>query len=224
MLLNKMGFSDFHIEQFQCDKKSIGLVDEFRRIFSTFERAKSCRGLYAVGDGISWDAVFCMRDILRELPPWFQSGSDWMSAEHFIEVMRSDYADDKDLKITPYRRRQTRAFQKHYWTIIEQVALQAGDSMSELLDEMVFRSAVINRYERVTGDALIYVAKQLIKLNRSVSKTLLHQIFEDFVEQQVLIPAAKEKRSSLSQRERALQNNRSYQRLLKVVETCREGI
>ncbi len=224
LLLNKMGFSDTHIELFLCDKKNIELVDEFRRIFSTFERAKSCRGPYTVGDGISWDAVFCMRDILRELPLWFQSGGDWMSAEHFIEVMRSDYADEKDLKITPYRRRQISAFQKHYWMIVEQMALLTGGPMNELLDEVVRRSAVINRYERVTGDALIYVAKQLIKLDRSVSKALLHQIFENFVAQQVLIPEAKEKRSPLSKQQRAVQNNRGYQRLLKVVESCREGI
>jgi len=224
LLLNKMGFRDSHVDLFLDDQSNVKLVDEFRRIFSTFERAKSRRGIYAVGDGISWDAVFCMRDILRELPVWFQSGGDWMSAEHFIDVMRSDYADEGDVRVTPYRRRQAQGFQKRYWQIVEQISLLTGESEDEMIAAMANRTAVINRYERVTGDALIYVAKQLIKLDKSVSKAVLHQMFDGFVEQQVLIPEVVEKLAHGASPQKVVCKNKGYQRLFKVIRECREGI
>jgi len=224
LLLYKMGFEEDHIQQFMRNRHNHKLITEFHRIFSALERVKSRRGIYEVGDGISWDAVFCMRDILRELPQWFQRGYDWMPAAHFIEVMRSDYADDEDVEVTPYRRRQAQRFQRNYWQIVEKMAALGGVSEYELLDDIVCRSAVINRYERVTGDALIYVAKQLIKLDKDVSKKVLHQMFDGFVEQQVLIPEVAEKLSR-SQRKRGMARKyKQYQALFKVVRDRREGI
>ncbi len=221
LLLYKMGFNESHVKLYLRDENGAKLIDEFRRLFSTFERAKSGRGIYAVGDGISWDAVFCMRDILRELPVWFQADGDWMTAEHFIDVMRSDYADEKDVSITPYRRRQVRVFQKAYWSIIQKMASLVGESEYALLDEMVPRSVVINRYERVTGDALIYVAKQLIELDKSVNKTALHQMFAGFVEQQILIPEVANKVSRLRGQGKLA---RTYKGFFRVIRECREGL
>lgn len=224
LLLYKMGFNESHVSLFLQDKKRVALVDDFRRLFSTFERVKSQRGLYDVGDGISWDAVFCMRDILRELPLWFQAGGDWMAAEHFIDVMRSDYAEEDDVAITAYRRRQANAFQKAYWRIVERMAKITGQDEYELLDEVVARSAVINRYERVTGDALIYVAQRLMEFDKRVSKTKLHQMFADFVEQQVLIPEVVEKRANSKKQNALARTPKEYQKLFNIIRDCREGI
>ncbi len=224
LLLYKMGFNESHVSLFLRGKKRVELVDEFRRLFSTFERVKSRRGLYDVGDGISWDAVFCMRDILRELPVWFQSGGDWMAAEHFIDVMRSDYAEEEDVAITAYRRRQANAFQKAYWRIVERMVKITGQDEYELLDEMVARSTVINRYARVTGDALIYVAQRLMEFDKRVSKTKLHQMFADFVEQQVLIPEVVEKRANSKKQNALARTPKEYQKLFNIIRECREGI
>lgn len=224
LLLYKMGLSDLQIRLFMRVGDNRKLIDRFSQLFAAFERVKSRRGPYAVGDGISWDAVFCMRDILRELPRWYQTGGDWMEASQFIDVMQSDYADDEDVALTPYRRRQAHSFQKSYWQIIEKTAWLTKQSEYELLDEIVCRSAVINRYERVTGDALIYVAKQLIKLDKSVSKAVLHQMFTGFVEQQVLIPEVAVKLSRLPRRCGLTRRYEDYQALFKVVRECREGI
>ncbi len=224
LLLNKMGFTDKAVQLFLRDKKNIGVIEKFNRVYSTFERTKSIRGLYSVGDGISWDAVFCMRDILRELPAWFQAGGDWMTAENFVQIMRSNYAEEKDVEISSYRRRQVRCFQRLYWQIVEKVALFTAQSEDDLIAEMVQRSAVINRYERVTGDALIYVAKQLIKLNNSVSKNVLHQMFEGFVRQQVLIPGKLMPFPLPHKAGKLIPLYSGYQKLFKVIRECREGI
>ena len=224
LLLNKMGISDVDAQLFLQHKSNRELIGEFNRVYSRFERVKSVRGLYEVGDGVSWDAVFCMRDILRELPVWFQSGGDWMVAEHFVDVLRSDYADEKDVIISSYRRCQVHAFQQLYWQIVEKVALLTVRSEGDLLDEMVQRSAVINRYERVTGDALIYVAKQLIKLDSSVSNAELHQMFTGFVKQQVLIPGELTQPSPSIRYAKSTRLHAGYQKLFQVIRACREGI
>ncbi|VAW84945.1 hypothetical protein MNBD_GAMMA17-2143 [hydrothermal vent metagenome] len=224
LLLNKIGFTDLAVQLFLRDKNNVALIEAFGRVYSAFERKKSIRGLYAVGDGVSWDAVFCMRDILRELPLWFQAGGDWMTAEHFVEIMRSDYAEESDIEISPYRRRQVRCFQRLYWQIVEKIASLTVQAEDELIGEMAQRSAVINRYERVTGDALIYVAKQLIKLNNSVSKNVLHQMFEGFVEQQVLIPGKLTPFPLPHKAGKSIPSYSGYRKLFKVIRECREGI
>ncbi len=224
LLLNKMGFTDIAVKLFLRDKSNIHLLEGFSRVYSRFERTKSIRGLYAVGDGISWDAVFCMRDILRELPVWFQASGDWMTAENFVQIMRSDYAEEKDVEISSYRRRQVRCFQRLYWRIVASVASLSAQTEDELIGDVVLRSAVINRYERVTGDALIYVAKQLIKLNSSVSKNVLHQMFEGFVGQQVLIPGKLTPFPLMNKTGKNIPSYARYQQLFKVIRECREGI
>ena len=223
LLLNKMGFTDIAVQLFLRGNNN-ELINEFGRVYSTFERAKSIRGFYTVGDGISWDAIFCMRDILRELPAWYQAGGDWMTAEHFIGIIHSDYAEDKDVEISSYRRRQVRYFQHLYWQIVEKVASLTNQVNAELIDEVVRRAAVINRYERVTGDALIYVAKQLIKLNSRVSKRVLHQMFEGFVKQQVLIPGKLTPLPLKHQIGKRAASYSGYKKLFKVIRECREGI
>lgn len=224
LLLYKIGFDEQQIKRFLRSRKSIVLIESFRRCFSSFERAKSRRGPYAVGDGISWDAVYCMRDILRELPQWFQRGYDWMDADTFIEVTRSDYADDEDVALTRYRRRQIRRFQKLYWELIERMVYITGKSEYAVLQRVVARSAVINRYERVTGDALIYVAQQLIKLDQSVSKAVLHQMFTSFVEAQILIPEVAARQARSRRRDQLARRYKGYHSVFRVVRECREGI
>src|SRR5690606_13308697 len=65
-LLSKIGFSNKYCDYLISSER--GVVNDFRKTFSYFERAKSVKGLVEVSDGITWDAIFCMRDLLRELP------------------------------------------------------------------------------------------------------------------------------------------------------------
>ena len=42
-------------------------VDQLLSLHGRFERKRSSRGRRKVADGLSWDAVYCMRDVLRAL-------------------------------------------------------------------------------------------------------------------------------------------------------------
>ena len=65
-ILNKIGFNSQYVSYLLDNHKKE--VQAFREDFSYFEMAKSSKGPQKVADGMNWNAIFCMRDILRELP------------------------------------------------------------------------------------------------------------------------------------------------------------
>lgn len=68
LLLYKIGFDKDTADAFLRNKKAVEDLRIFRKTFSYFEAAISSKGKYNISDGITCDAIFCMRDILRELP------------------------------------------------------------------------------------------------------------------------------------------------------------
>ena len=67
-LLYRIGFKPELVNALMAGRGAGRLIKQFMQVFSYFEKAKSARGPYEVGDGIMWNAVYCMRDVLRELP------------------------------------------------------------------------------------------------------------------------------------------------------------
>ena len=60
-----------------------------------------------------------MRDLLRELPQIYLSRDEHISDMEFIEIIRSNYATERDLEINSYRKRRIREFQDLYSKLIE---------------------------------------------------------------------------------------------------------
>ena len=95
-------------------------IEEFRNDFTYFEMAKSVKGPQKVPDGINWNAIFCMRDILRELPQLYLSRgmTERISENEFLDIIKSSYATKTDLKRTLRRDLKIRSFQKNYVKLI----------------------------------------------------------------------------------------------------------
>ena len=164
---------------------------ELRRLRSVvhlFERVQSKTGIYKIDDGITADALFCVRDILRELPAHFLHGDDDMPAKRFIEIMKSEYVSEHDTLLTALRRAKIREFQRAYRRLYTAVAAGCRQSKDAVLKGMQQRSALINRYERVTGDAVLYVGERMVKGAKDMDSRAIHAMFHQFVEQQVLRP------------------------------------
>ena len=159
-----------------------------RTILHMFERAQSKSGVYKIDDGITADAIFCVRDILRELPAHYLCHDDDMDAKRFVEIMKSEYATERDALLTPARRAKIREFQRSYRRLATAVAAHGGQTLRAVLKEMLERTALINRYDRVTGDAVLYVGERLVKGAKHMDSRAIHAMFQQFVEQQVLHP------------------------------------
>jgi hypothetical protein len=194
LLLAKVGFNESQVAYLRghCRKT----IAKFESAFRYFERSKARRGRVRVADGISWDAVFCMRDILRELPVLLQDNPDGrLSVRQFIDILKSAYASRRDTRLTPGRIRQCRRFQDAYVALIRSVALFQQETPARVLAYIAGRSAVINRYERITGDGITAVGELLNNHLQDFSPAQIQQFIENFVARQNLNPDTRRKLS-----------------------------
>jgi uncharacterized protein YdiU (UPF0061 family) len=195
-LVLKLGFSenqaDFLLARHADD------VSAFASAFRSLERVRSSRGPGPVADGLSWDAVYCMRDLLRVLPAHFcaehtadeatPSTPRLLSGDALLGIALSDYASRKDRAGTPYRRRVSRRLQRRYLALVEAVASHTRLSQRALFAQLAERSAVINRDGRMTGDSIDYSSQRLIRRRRELGPNGLYRMIRAFVDRQDLDP------------------------------------
>ncbi len=216
-LLQKTGLKKRHQEL--IFKNHRNLIKNFRKSFSYFERAKSQRGIHKVADGINSDALFCMRDILREFPQIYLSKQSLLSHSEFIEITKSSYAKRSDLKLTVVRKKMIDQFQKDFMAIIHSIEKDAGISKGQILLEMTMRSSVINRYDRVTGDSITYIVQKVQKLRPKLGAEELFALAKDFSTYQNLNPDQKMTAIESPRRHKNIMQN-----LYSIVRDCREGL
>jgi uncharacterized protein YdiU (UPF0061 family) len=188
-LVERIGFPPELTPSLLADSAFMRELREFARHYRHFERTKSKLGPYRVTDGITWDAVFCMRDLLRELPERLCAGAREISAEEFIDMMRSSYASERDVRLYPARRVRVRRFQRSYSSLIRRAAVIDGRGFDSMLRAVAFRSAQINRYDRITGDGVLIAAKRLLSAYKDMNHKEMYSVFRGFVDAQRVHPA-----------------------------------
>jgi hypothetical protein len=214
-IIRKIGFKDNLIESLATDP----ITEEFRKSFSFWERVQARAGEYKVSDGISHDAVFCMRDILRELPQLLLSDYQPINSEEFIEIIKSSYAKKADLTLNSNRNDQVRRFQKHYIALVEKAAEIMNCSVPDMLLQITMRSSVINKYDRITGDAITIVVDKILNSRPKLSSDEISHILEAFIIYQDLDPDKEKGTRKLTEREKKL-----MKALFLIVKDCREGL
>ncbi len=216
-LLYKIGFNlreqDYILKHCEED------VEAYKKSFSYFERAKSQVGKVKVPDGITCNAIYCMRDILRELPQLYLSKNRQLSADEFIQVIRSSYATRKDLMPSLYRDRKIKLFQFEYFYLVEKAAKGLKRSMSDVLLDISTRSSVINKYDRITGDSIINITNKVLGFKPKLKCDELYDLMRQFAGFQNFCP---EKEKAIS-----IKNPRQKKYIggmLKIVREYREGL
>lgn len=215
--LYKIGFNKDIRDQ--LINSHLEIVKEFHHSFSYFERAKSVRGPKEVNDGITWDAIFCMRDILRELPQLYLSRGENITREEFLEILKSTYATEEDLLITTYRKKKIDEFQKNYWNLVKEAASYDKITINKVLLNLTMRSSVINKYDRVTGDSITTITDMLLDKIDNMNPNKLYELLYNFSEYQNLDPD-NERNLDKSQ----WQKSKLMRGFLKVVREYREGL
>ena len=216
-LIQKIGFKKHQQELVLKNHKD--LVTRFRKTFTYFERAKSRKGIYKVADGVTRDAVFCMRDILREYPQLYLTRQSPLSHMEFMEVIKSSYAKKGDLKLTELRKKQINRFQNSYMALVSAVEKESHQNRSQLLLELTMRSSIINKYDRVTGDSITYIVQKVQKLRPKLSADELFQLAQEFSSYQNLDPDQKKISNEVLPRHKNIMQN-----IYSIVRECREGI
>lgn len=186
LLLEKIGFDAGQREYLLRYHRP--LVESFRAQHSRFERAKSPRGLRKVVDGITWDAIYAMRDVLRELPRFYATDGR-PTPKAFMEVMASSYAKRGDRKLTPARLRGIAKYCALYEAMLAAAAAKAKKPMARLSVELSGRAAILNRADRATGNAVILMAERLAKESQRLAQEDLQGLVDAVIQQQITSPA-----------------------------------
>ena len=200
-------------------EKDPELVAEFQKVFFYFEKAKSVRGPKKVNDGITWDAIYCMRDILREIPQIYLSREDQLERSEFMEIIKSTYATSKDIELTSYKKKKIDEFQKMYNDIVLMAASIEKTTVNRMLLKISMRSSIINKYDRVTGDSISTITQILMDKIKSMKPDKVYDLLYNFSEYQNLNPDGE--RVDKSARPQGSQLMRGF---LKVVREYREGL
>lgn len=185
-LMRKIGFDD--LAQLELVNNSTKKVENFRKVFSYFERAKSKKGVYKVADGITQDAIYCMRDILREFPQLYLAKKKILDGKDFLEVIKSSYAKRDDLKLTPIKIRQIVKFQKVYLELVSVIAKKRKTNLDSVLLEILMRSSVINKYDRVTGNSITFVVNKITNTRPKLTPEETFEVSQNFKRYQTLDP------------------------------------
>jgi hypothetical protein len=186
LLLRQLGFDRAAAEAlFRHDRH---LVRRFDRVLRGFERAQSARGPIPTRDGITWDAVYCVRDLLRELPARLAATGLPFAPREFLKVALSHYAARRDRVPTPYRLARAREFQRLYGTLIARAARRTGRRRDEVLRVVAARSAAINRAARITGDSIVWAAQLLTRHRRRLAPAALQAAMTRFIADNTLDP------------------------------------
>lgn len=162
LLLGRIGLSESQARWLMTDPKGERHLSSFASDFRHFERCRSRLGPYRVADGITWDAIFCMRDLLRELPQRIAEAGELLPPETVIGIMRSRYASDRDARLYPARRARIRRLQRAYLGLVGRLATAESVSPDIMLARIARRSATVNPPDRATGDGALLAARHLI--------------------------------------------------------------
>ncbi|MFK7895294.1 MAG: hypothetical protein AB8G23_05640 [Myxococcota bacterium] len=224
LLLRNIGLTD-SLQEFvleSCPEK----LEAFRKAHAHFERAQSVRGLRECPDGLTHDAIFSTRDLLRELPRLYMEMDEpaAVDAERFMEICLTEYALPADQRLTPYRKRMASAFQNRYLDLLEAIAAGAGRSLAGLLEEVASRSSVINRFDRITGDLITHGTAELLRNRKRISKQAMYRVIERYTALQSQDPDVGEKLDPATPRLRNPDAKRVLDALIELQERYRHGL
>ncbi|AYF45249.1 hypothetical protein BALOs_2251 [Halobacteriovorax sp. BALOs_7] len=220
-LLSKVGIAPKYHEF--LIKKYNYIIESFSKDFSYFERTKSTYGLYEVSDGVCWDAIFCMRDILRELPQIILSRGETIGRQEFVDIAKSTYATQEDLAINSYRGAKIDSFQKNYMSLIKTIARKENKDEKDILLEVLMRSSIINKFDRVTGDSIARIVESIVQKQKKFDPNTMFSAMVDFREHQTFDPdniVPKQERNSNTKKEL----KPIVTEFLQIVRDYREGI
>lgn len=187
LMLEKTGFTTEEAKHLMS--KHRGTVNDYQKAFTWFERQTKKTGKpYRVADGLTRDALYSMRDILREIPKHFLRHGRQMTNHEFMKSIASSYCSKKDAQPTREKNRWILRFQNTWQQLVTATAAVSKQSQTTHLKQLAGRCSIINRYERVTGDAICHVGEKVLRGRKQLTRREVYALVDNFVEDQILVP------------------------------------
>jgi uncharacterized protein YdiU (UPF0061 family) len=183
IVLKKLGFNEVQ-SQYLLDEH-FSVVKSFKQVHSYFEKTTSQRGTYTIEDGITCDAIFCMKDLHRRLPQAFlRQPEKQLEVKAFVDLMKSSYAKPIDLENSSYRSAQAKRFQKLYLKLATLAAEHSRQTTQKMLLTMSMRASLTNFENRITGDGVLHVTSSLLRNQKRLSFDERLQVIQYLIEHQ----------------------------------------
>lgn len=202
-LLHKIGYTKQQQEQLINNENAYATLLKFHTKFRFFEKAVAKRKAYKVADGITRDAIFCMRDFLREFPEQLAEENKFYSAKEFVNLVASNYSSQMDRSAYTKKENQIESMQSCYVEIMGHCHYLTGISKNKLLLQLSERSAVINPHAKLTGNAVINIAHKILQKRSQLSFSELNTLIHNIVHEHVYDPDYKDKYNDVVYRKSA---------------------
>jgi len=141
-----------------------------------------------------------------------------------MEVIASSYANRNDKKLTSQKTKKINTFLKHYLSLISEIEKLIRKPVHQLLLELTMRSALINRYDRMTGDSINWVTEHILRVKENLSPQEIQKVIEDFIEYQKLKPAAEQTLLDKNNKIERRTASKVKAKILSLVREYREGL
>jgi hypothetical protein len=178
-------------------------------------------GRIAASDGVTWNAIYSTRDLLRELPARWLAGGGPLPPREILEIALSSYASRSDRRPTPHRRRRAAELQRSWLGLVDAVARARRGSREAVLRDLARRAAVIDRRDRITGDAVDYATAEILRQPR-LRPEQVHRLISGFAASQDLTPGAADPAAPPPGAHTDLR--RVFDAMLSVVDELRHGL
>jgi hypothetical protein len=224
-LLEKIGLPMPLILKLIGEKKTGRSLRKFENIVQYFEYRQSGRGSYLTSDGKTSDAVFSIRDIFRELPKLLMARQgQFLEDENFLAIAASSYARPRDLVLSQRLRKKIKEFQKRYIQILKSASELGRVSFDKILLEVLMRSSVQNRYERITGDGILCVTQAVLRTRKKMPLDRLMRNLQLFFRHQSPLEFKKDHANRDDVLNDSMETQVLSQKLIRIVRENRDGI
>lgn len=221
-LLYRMGFN-------QAQRENIlavpGLFSQFDREFSYFERAKISGKISKVADGVNHPALFNLRSILKVLPEFYLKNGfedSIMPETEFYKIILSSFAKQKDTQLRNKHITHIQNFQKLYKQMI--IAGAGSQKPTAVLRGIDERAKLLNREDRMTGNALIQVVFEIMaQVKKGMNYAQVQAVIDQLVYSYMGMPEVELSRF-YQKRPRLVVKPDVYSKLLSLVMNHQEDI
>ncbi len=176
----QIGLNSKNIEKLFTRHKKI--IDDIYFDFQFFEKLKTEQGVVEVEDGINHPPILNMRYFLLKLPQYLLIENfelDNPKIDSFIYETASEFATEHDIK-------HLSKYEDRFMNLIRNYSQLMTQFNSKQIDKLIQRSKQINKQERMTGNALIFIVQKIMKLKGHVSHISIQKIIEALITKQML--------------------------------------
>jgi len=230
LLLHKAGFDEK--QQRALMENAPRKVRQFKKAFSYFEKTMSPR-VYKVSDGITRDAQYCMRELVRELPGRLLEGkmrSDDASLlpytyDEFMSLIVCGYTKRHKRRANFARQARIRDYLQSFQELVNTAALRQRVETTEILGRMAVRATYLNPRDRITGSSIITVTERILRArDRGLRRAEVQELIENFIRHHVYSPETPRLRNELDSKSPRRKSEKYFYSVLRLVEVDREGL